>query len=401
MNSTLSVQEEAVDQVVMPLIEQNWIEIAAVAFHSHRAYGRGIIQLSSTGEPERYILEDQIADQLSKARARAYDPLTAVLVLYPHAQETILVELASGTAPDAASILHKVQRAQKNGLYRDARSTSLIRLADVRYYESILQVALAIAEKLHTTITAPYRRDVLHLAIRLIGQAQTLYHLGSPSVALVPRLHGRNPVVDISSIASIFRTIIETYLTMHEVFFEPKNENDFAFFHSRWMLIGIHNLRKHTPDEIYQAFASESVEPLRVDATKRMKKTSQYQAKLAEKKNNPRKALEALLNRNREPAEWQRIAHSAHISAADYQQMYSAFSGYIHSDGYTSLKLYEKEAADFDVTVEILLHLVTGIVSKMICDFAERYEAADQIAKANDGLYQSIEGFRNSLSGGR
>lgn len=80
--------------------------------------------------------------------------------------------------------------------------------------------------------------------------------------------------------------------------------------------------------------------------------------------------------------------------------MYSAFSGYIHSDGYTSFKLHREDAAYFDLIVEILLYLVTGIVSKMICDFSERYEEADRIANANKPLYDSIKGFRTSLSGG-
>lgn len=399
MNTAIPAHEAVHDQV-MKSLAQNWIEIAAIAFHSHRAYGRGIVQLSKTGDPESYILEAQIPDEQLKTAVMAYNPVTTVLVLCSVDQGNIFGEFIAQPAPDEASIIHKFQRTHKDGLYHGTNSTRLIRMADVKYYKDILQVALEITEKFYITITTPYRRDVLQLAIRLIGQSQTLYHLGSPSVSLVPRLGRSKPTVDISSIASIFRTIIETYLTMHEVFFEPKDDNDFEFFHSRWMLIGIHNIRKHTPADVYQVFAPESVEPLSVDATKRMKNTTQYQTMLSQKKNNHKKAMEALIHRNREPAEWQRIAQSANISASDYQQMYSAFSGYIHSDGYTSFKLNQQDAADFDLIVEILLYLVTGIVSKMICDFAERYEEADQIAKVNKSLYQSIKAFRKSLSNG-
>jgi hypothetical protein len=399
MNTDMPAHEAELDQVMMS-VAKNWIEIAAVASHSHRAYGRGVVQLSNTGDPESYVLEEQITDKQRKTAVMAYNPLTTVLVLCPVAEGNIFGEFTSQPTPSEASTIHKLQRTRKDGLYHSTNSTRLIRIADVKYYESILQVALEITEKLDSTITMPYRRDVLQLAIRLIAQSQTLYYLGSPSVSLAPRLGGRNPIVDISSIASIFRTIIETYLTMHEVFFEPKDDNDFDFFHSRWMLIGIHNVRKHTPADVYKVFAPETVEPLRVDAAKRMKNTTQYQAMLSRKKNNPRKTMEALIHRNREPAEWQRIAQSANISAADYQKMYSAFSGYIHSDGYTSFKLHQQDAAECDSIVEFLLYLVTGIVSKMICDFTERYEDADHIAKTNNFLYQGIKKFSKSLSDG-
>jgi len=398
MNTDIPAHEAKFDQFTTS-VAQNWIEIAAVAAHAYIAYGRGIVQLSTTGDPERYIPEDQIMDKQLNAHVMSYDPLTTVLAQYPDSEGDIVGIFLMQPSPQVASMIHKAQRTHKEGLYHGKNSTRLIRMADIKSYESILQVALEITEKLHNTITVPYRRDVLQLAIRLIGQSQSLFHLGSPSVALIPRLGKRKPAVDISSIASIFRTILDTYLTMHEVFFQPKDENDFEFFHARWMLIGIHNVRKHTPDAVYETFAPEFVEPLRVDTTKRMENTTQYQSMLSKKKNNPIKTIEALIVRNREPAEWQRIAQSANISASDYQQMYSAFSGYIHSDGYTSFKLEQHDAADFDVIVEILLYLVTGIVSKMICDLSERYEEADRIAKANDTLYQDIKKFRKSLSG--
>lgn len=272
MNRAIPAHETEQDQFMMS-VKQHWIEIAAVAFHSHRAYGRGIVKLANTGDPKGYILEAQITDSQLKTAVMSYNPLATVLILCSVVKGNIFGEFVAEPAPDEASMIHKAQRTHKDGLYYGTTSTSLIRLADVKYYESILQIALEITEKLDSTITMPFRRDVLQLAVRLIGQSRTLYHLGSPSISLVPRLGRNKPAVDISSIASIFRTILETYLTMHEVFFEPKDDNDFNFFHSRWVLIGIHNVRKHTPDDVYKLFAPESVEPLWVDTIERMKNT--------------------------------------------------------------------------------------------------------------------------------
>jgi hypothetical protein len=401
MSTDIHAHEAELNQF-MESAAQNWIEIAAVAYHSHLAYGKGIVQLSNTGDPESYILEEDITDEQRKIEVMSYDPLTTVLVFCPVTQENIFAKVTPQPpqpAPDVASTIHKLQRYRKDSLYHVANSTKLIRMADITYYESILQVALEITEELHSTLTEPYRRDVLQLAIRLIGQSQTLYHLGSPSVSLVPRLGKRKPVVDISSIASIFRTIIETYLTMHEVFFEPNDDNDFDFFHSRWMLIGLHNIKKHTPDYIYNVFAHEGVEPLRIDETKRMKKTTQYQTMLSKKKNDHKKTMAALIHRNRNDDEWQRIAQSANIDVSAYQKIYSAYSGYIHSDGRTSFRLDQQDGFEFDEHVELMLFITTRIVSKMICDFARRYENADQVAKTNKPLYQNIKWFSRRLSG--
>jgi hypothetical protein len=331
MNTDIPAHESELKQVTM-FLDQRWIEIAAVASHSYRAYGRGLIQLSSNGDLEFYIIEEQITDKQIKTRVMSYDPLTTVLVLYPISQRAIVVEFSLQPALGEASLIHKTQRSHKDSPYHGTNSTRLIRMADVKYYESILQVALEITEKLQSIITVPYRKDVLQLAIRLIGQSQTLYYLGSPLASPVPRLGGRKPAVDISSIASIFRTIIETYLTMQEVFFEPKNDNDFDFFHSRWMLVGLLNIQKHTPADVYSVFARGSVAPLRIDAINRMKNTTQYQTELSHRQNNHKKTLQTLIHRNREPTEWHRIAKSADISVSKYQQIYSGFSCYIHSD---------------------------------------------------------------------
>lgn len=379
--------------------EQNWIAIAAVAYHFHLAYGKGIVQLSNIGEPESYLLEDQITNKQQKNEVMSYDPLTTILVLYPVAQENIFVKITPDPSPDIAQMIHKAQRTRKDGHYHGTNSTRLIRVADITFYESILQVALEIMEKLYSTITVPYRRDVLQLAIRLIGQTQTLYHLGSPSASLVPRLGGRKSVVDISSISSIFRTIIETFLTMHEVFFEPQNENDFVFFHSRWMLIGLHNIKKHTHATIYNAYAPEDVEPMRIDATKRMEKTTQYQDMLSKKKNDHEKTMAGLVQRNRDNDEWQRIAQSANIDASAFQKMYSAYSGYIHSDGYTSSQLDHQDEVTFDYMVEMMLFLATRIVSKMIFDFARKYEEADHITKSHKRIYLVMKWYSRKVSG--
>jgi hypothetical protein len=379
-------------------VEKNWIPIAAVAYHSHQAYGRGILQLTANGEPESYVMEAHITNDILKRAITSYDPQSTVLAFYPVNQENIFGEFSLEIPPSRASMFHKIQRVTKDGIYYGTNSTRLIRLADIEYYEKIPQLALEITETLHYSIKEPYRRDVLQLAIRLIGQSQTLLSLGSPTAPLVPRLGNRKPIVDVSSIAVIFRSILETYLTMHEVFFEPKNDNDFDFYHSRWILIGIHNAKKRMSDEEYRVNAPESIEPLRIDATKRMQNTSQYQQMLLQKKNNHDKTLDSLLQRNKEPSEWQRIAQSADISIAAYQHMYSGYSGYVHSDGLSSFQLHKLHEADFDFMAEFIPYMATGLVSKMITDFVAKYPEAEQLVNANKALYEDIKEFERRLN---
>lgn len=396
MNEDTFAQDEEFKQIME---KQDWVELAAIAYCYYLAYERGVVQVSYTGELIKYLTEDQIVDEQLKTVVASYNPHTTVLAQYVHPQGDIFGEFLTQPSPEIARLVHQADRMNKDGLYYNKNSTKLIRTAEIKLYESILQVALVITEKLNDIIKIPYRRDVLQLAIRLIGQSQTLYHLGSPSVSVVPRLGNRELVVDISSISSIFRTIIDTFLTMHEVFFEPKDENDFEFFHARWMLIGLHNIKKHTPDYIYNVFAPQEVEPLRLSATNRIRNTTQYQTMLEKKKNNHNKTMDALINRNRDDNEWKRIAQSANIDVSAYQKMYSGYSGYVHSDGYTSYKLSQLDAADFDNHVEILLFLVARIVSKMICDFTHRYKEADEIAKSYKRVYPIIKRYGRKVDG--
>jgi hypothetical protein len=67
-------------------------------------------------------------------------------------------------------------------------------------------------------------------------------------------------------------------------------------------------------------------------------------------------------------SEWQRIAHSADISIAAYQHMYSGFSGYVPSDGLSSFQLAHNHEADFDFMAEFYTYFVTGLVANMIAD---------------------------------
>lgn len=147
------------------------------------------------------------------------------------------------------------------------------------------------------------------------------------------------------------------------------------------MLIGRHNIKKHTHELIYNIYALQDVEPMRINATKRIKKTTQYQEMLLKKKKNHEKTMTALIHRNRGNDEWQRIIPSANINAPAYQMMYSAHSEYVHSDGHSSYELNRWEAFAFDLNVEMILYQATRLISKMICNFALRYDEADRIAK--------------------
>lgn len=398
MKVYLPSEQAEIDQLNM-CIEKNFVEISAVAYHFHLAYGRGVVQLSDTGEPESYLVEAQLTDQKHKADVMSYNPETTVLIFFPVPQGNIFATIKPDPAPGLAQMILKAHATREDGHYHGTNTMRLIRVADIEFYESILKVALEVTETLNNMLTTPYRRDVVLLAIRLIGQAQTLYHLGTPSVALIPRLGGREPVADFSSVAGIFRAMIETFLTMHEVFFEPKDENDFEFYHSRWMLIGLHNIKKHTHEVIYNIYAPNDVEPMRIEATQRIRKTIQYQEILAKKKNNHDKAMKALLHRNRDSDEWQRLAPSANINLFAYQKVYSAHSGYVHSDGHSSHQLNNWKPFAIDLNVDMLLFQATRLISKMICDFASRYDEADRIAKANEHLYPVIKHFGRRVDG--
>jgi len=144
-------------------------------------------------------------------------------------------------------------------------------------YLLLLDLTYHVAQSLKgSTYPDPFFYDCNKLALKLFYHAATIYWLRQGSKALVPEPDGAL-FFDVASVAVITRTVLETYLTMFELFFEQISDDEREFRHASWMLEGLvirENLVPLDPTLVEKMAQSQlEIEKLRA----RIKKTDAYQ----------------------------------------------------------------------------------------------------------------------------
>lgn len=385
-------------QLMEQHVDENWLQIATFASQYHYGYGRGAVLISEEGKPEDYVTEDEIEsnDPLLQV-LRKYDPLASVVVLYQIAEDSYVFDIfTKNPSPSEAEQISHIKPYREDYVLRDLNQPRPIRWAEVQQIEEVIELAYKVVQALNGNIPEP-RHEVLRLAIKLIAHAKTIYRLSQEPTLLVPRLDGTRPIVDIGSIASVLRIALETYLTMHEVFFEPKSDDEFDYYYSRWILNGIEELKKRTDPAQYQALASEVAEPLRLSALNRLQKTSIYHQMFQQKKQDQERTIKALIHRHKDDSEWERIAKSAGISTNQFRQLYTGYSGFVHSDGYTALQLDRLVENKIDINTDFMLYFTMALVAKMTADLVARYEIARSTAEGVADTFRFIKNLERKM----
>lgn len=389
---TLNVDEISY-AVMAEAVEKYWLDIASFAYTMHYQQGRGAVRLVETADDEvtrDYVTLEQLRGTPAESDVANYNPNTQVVILYQVSDSHYVCEtFMEQPSPADATTLAARAAYYDNWQPRDITQPRPVRLPDVNRYEEVVEIANRVTQSLVGTLPV-HREDVLHLAIKLLGHARTIYRLSQEPNLLVPRLGDETPMVDIASVSSIFRIAIETYLTMHEVFFAPPTDDAFTFYHARWILAGFEEIARNFGENAFLHPQADLAAKLRQEHQDRMKSTTYFQTH-----NKPQHLLKA--KRTKEDAEWDRLALSAQVPKSFMKKMHTAQHGYVHSDGYAALKTAHLEDKKIDLDVDWILFGTMTLLAKMSLDLVSRYPATLKICKESPDTFAFLELLERTL----
>lgn len=235
--------------------------------------------------------------------------------------------------------------------------------------------------------------DCQQLATKLFFHTSTIYWLMQGTRAPVPRSGRGAFFFDFASIAVLTRAVLETYLTMFEVFFEQKSEDDFEFNHALWLLSGF-VLRENivpTDPKLRGAYvnAQKEISELRnrIQETKRFSRL---------KPSEQRKVLSGQRKRD-----WPSLAKESGFSERMIRHIYSYFSSYVHADGLSSTQIVSATTRQDQMTMmKSQMSVVMITMSKLIIAYADRFPEAKTACDMNAGAFhlaQVLSGAANRI----
>jgi hypothetical protein len=185
---------------------------------------------------------------------------------------------------------------------------------------------------------------------------------------------------DFASIAVLTRAVLETYLTMFEVFFEPKSDDDFEFNHALWQLSGFIIRENHVPSDpafiALAIFAQKDIQALRdrIAKTNKFKKLSSGEQK---------DVLKGKRKRN-----WKMIAKAAGFKEETIRHLYAYYSGYTHADGLSGVQIVAAQTKDEQVQyIQMYMCTVMIVLSKMIIEYAKAFPESKKACDRNLKTY--------------
>jgi hypothetical protein len=223
--------------------------------------------------------------------------------------------------------------------------------------------------------------DVELLAFKLYSHAISSYWLYQGTEADVPKSAGGTNFIDNASIIVLTRAALETYLTFFEVFIEPKKDDEFEFAYCLWYLSGKVILEEYdpiieTPEEKLESINME-IRQLR----DRIKQTEVYENHT---ENQQKQILKGKSFRNRYD-----IASSAGLSPNFIEMVYKYYSGFVHSDGYTSSQLFSSETTEEQKDfAELQLNILMILVSKFILDFTGKFKQSSYLLDMHPEIHR-------------
>lgn len=181
---------------------------------------------------------------------------------------------------------------------------------------------------------------------------------------------------DIPSIRIILRSIIENYLIIKYLFFDPKNndEGEFRFYLYEWSGL-ISRQRLNIDAEEYKS--KSETEKLTIDTLEILIRENLYFQTLAQKVQK-----DILGKKHAKEFSWERLLENSDIKSDFLTPMWKLFSNTAHSEllGAIQFKGYIKSTTD-DLENEISLNLfsATLINASLITNIRENYTNTDKI----------------------
>lgn len=250
-------------------------------------------------------------------------------------------------------------------------------------YLQLLNLSYEVIQSLKGKKTLDFRwPDCQQLAAKLFIHSATVYWLGEEGTkAPVPYSTKGASFFDFPSVAILTRAIFETYLTMFEVFFEPKTDDDFEFHHALWQLSGFIIRVDYTPadprlqDEFTKAQNEIQEMKSRIQNTEKFKSL---------KSGEQRDVLKGKGLRS-----WKSVAKAAGFGEKTIQKMYTYYSGFVHADGLSATQIMAAQNRQDQVEhIEIHMRVIMLVLSKVIVEYAGKFPEAQTVCNNDPDAYQ-------------
>lgn len=232
----------------------------------------------------------------------------------------------------------------------------------------------------------PRLLDCEQLAIKLFMHSASIYWLSQGTRAPVPTaLPSGTDFCDFPSVAVLTRAVLETYLNLFEVFFEPITDDEREFRYQIWLLSGFAVREMHVPTDpsLAQRVArsQSDIQDIRskLSATPRFQRSSE-------------KTQRRLLKGKRPPRKWTVVAEAAGFGEKTIRMMYAYYSGYVHADGLSGAQIVSAPTQEEQLGF-IDLHMQTTmmVLSKMIIDYSKKFPESKLACEAKPDAFFRAE----------
>lgn len=243
-------------------------------------------------------------------------------------------------------------------------------MLDESSYLELLELTYLVAQSLQGR-QAPNQclPDCNQLAAKLFFHGATIYWLSHGTKTPVPKPDGAS-FYDFASVAVLTRSILETYLTMFEIFFEPTSDDEREFRHALWLLSGFVIREKHMPP-ITTSFETVAQSRREIQELRERLQRTQVYAQLT----GPQKRrVMAGRTVTRETKERLRAAG---FGSGTFAGAYSYLSGYVHSDGLSAAQIIQAATKESQLEyVRGAMCLAMTAMAKMILQYKRLFPSA-------------------------
>lgn len=238
-------------------------------------------------------------------------------------------------------------------------------------YLQLLDLVYHVAQSLQGREHAdPRMYDCNQLATKLFFHGATIYWLRQGTKAPVPQPDGAD-FYDFPSVAIITRAILETYLTMFEVFLEDIDDDEREFRHAAWLLYGF-VIRENTilQDEVTAGRRAESQRQIDEMRT-RIQNTAVFASLTGPQQGE-------VLGGNRLPKEFRARLRRAGFAPQTVRVIHRYLSGFVHSDGLAGAQIIWAVSAEQQIGfIESLMRIVMVVMAKMIREYRRVFPSAE------------------------
>ncbi len=264
---------------------------------------------------------------------------------------------------------------------------------DEKNYLQLLDLTYQVAQSLEGKQAPDHiLRDCNELGAKLFFHATTIYWLSQGTKAPVPEPDG-SFFYDFASVTVVTRTLLETYLSMFELFFESVTDDEREFRHALWLLSGFVIREDYVPfDPSFRNRIAKSQQDITKMRT-RIRNTLTF-ASLTEKQKRQ------VLKGNRSPKKFEERVKAAGFGPDIIRQMYSYFSGYIHSDGLSATQIIQAETKEQQLEyIQGCMNIAMIIMSKMILEYKKLFPSAEAWCIAKPKAFILAEVWSEASSG--